>query len=63
MFSLVRTFKELNKLIEDGRQDEITPEELKTIVLTIETIMKVLTPLIDTLENVFGQFLELIEIE
>lgn len=63
---MVRTLKELNELIKNGKQDEITEKEWNTVNTLIDAFMKLMQPVIefiDTLENQFGQFLDLIEIE
>jgi len=58
---MVRTLKELNKLIEDKRQDEITEEEWNTVNTLINAITSLLKPFVDVLENQYGQFLEIMD--
>lgn len=62
----VRTFKEINELIIEGKQNEITQEEWRTFNELVDATIKLMKPIIefiDTLENQFGQFLDLIEIK
>lgn len=54
---LVRTFEELNKLVKEGRKDEITKEEWEALSNLIETIADAFEPLITDLQISFGQLL------
>lgn len=58
---MVRNIDEIKKLIDQGKEDEITKEEIEMLVKVIETIVHALTPLTDMLEHMFGEFLNIVE--
>ena len=60
----MRTLKEINELVKNGKTDEVTAEEWVILNELTDALMKLMKPItnaMDVIMNQFGQFLELIE--
>jgi len=60
----MRTLKEINELVKNGKTDEVTAEEWIILNELVDALMKLMKPVIETMDvmvNQFGQFLELME--